>query len=57
MIMKRNISDEPGPATLTYSPTRVIKGHSVVLTCRVQELGRPAATRYIIYAHKFNSVC
>ncbi|XP_077283136.1 nephrin-like [Arctopsyche grandis] len=40
---------EPGPATLTYSPTRVIKGHSVVLTCRVQELGRPAASRYQWY--------
>ena len=38
--------DPPGPAKLTYSPWRVIKGKSLVLTCNVEEKGRPEAHRY-----------
>ncbi|CAH0718634.1 unnamed protein product, partial [Brenthis ino] len=36
----------PGPAKLTYSPWRVIKGKSLVLTCTIEEKGRPEAHRY-----------
>nr|XP_053621027.1 uncharacterized protein LOC128681264 isoform X2 [Plodia interpunctella] len=36
----------PGPAKLTYSPWRVVKGKSLVLSCIVKEKGRPEAHRY-----------
>lgn len=36
----------PGPATLTQSPWRAVKGRSLQLTCSVQERGRPEATRF-----------
>ncbi|XP_072934029.1 uncharacterized protein nrm isoform X2 [Epargyreus clarus] len=36
----------PGPAKLTYSPWRVVKGKSLVLTCSIQEKGRPEAHRF-----------
>ncbi|CAH2061672.1 unnamed protein product, partial [Iphiclides podalirius] len=36
----------PGPAKLTYSPWRVIKGQSLVLTCSVEEKGRPESNRF-----------
>ncbi|XP_069363169.1 uncharacterized protein nrm isoform X3 [Maniola hyperantus] len=39
----------PGPAKLTYSPWRVIKGKSLVLSCSIQEKGRPEAHRFRWY--------
>ncbi|XP_037293639.1 hemicentin-1 isoform X3 [Manduca sexta] len=36
----------PGPAKLTYSPWRVVKGKSLVLSCSVAEKGRPEANRF-----------
>ncbi|KAM3956997.1 neuromusculin isoform 1-T1 [Aphomia sociella] len=36
----------PGPAKLTYSPWRVIKGKSLVLSCSIKEKGRPEAHRF-----------
>ncbi|XP_028027603.1 hemicentin-1 isoform X4 [Bombyx mandarina] len=36
----------PGPAKLTYSPWRVIKGKSLVLSCSIEEKGRPEANRF-----------
>ncbi|XP_047541252.1 uncharacterized protein LOC125074070 isoform X1 [Vanessa atalanta] len=36
----------PGPAKLTYSPWRVIKGKSLVLSCSIQEKGRPETHRF-----------
>ncbi|CAG9116132.1 unnamed protein product [Plutella xylostella] len=36
----------PGPAKLTYSPWRVVKGKSLLLTCSIQETGRPEANRF-----------
>ncbi|CAK1549321.1 unnamed protein product [Leptosia nina] len=36
----------PGPAKLTYSPWRVVKGKSLVLSCSIQERGRPEAHRF-----------
>ncbi|KAI5639567.1 immunoglobulin domain-containing protein [Phthorimaea operculella] len=36
----------PGPAKLTYSPWKVIKGKSLVLSCSIQERGRPEAHRF-----------
>lgn len=39
-------SDPPGPAKLTYSPWRVVKGKSLVLSCSINERGRPEAHRY-----------
>ncbi|XP_038217056.1 hemicentin-2 isoform X4 [Zerene cesonia] len=36
----------PGPAKLTYSPWRVVKGKSLVLSCSIEEKGRPEAHRY-----------
>lgn len=39
----------PGPAHLSYSPWRVVKGKSLVLTCKIKELGRPEAHRYRWY--------
>ncbi|XP_060807894.1 hemicentin-1 [Amyelois transitella] len=36
----------PGPAKLMYSPWRVVKGKSLVLSCSVKEKGRPEAHRY-----------
>ncbi|CAG5027639.1 unnamed protein product [Parnassius apollo] len=36
----------PGPAKLTYSPWRVIKGQSLILSCSVQEKGRPESNRF-----------
>ncbi|RVE43417.1 hypothetical protein evm_011931, partial [Chilo suppressalis] len=35
----------PGPASLTYSPWRVVKGKSLVLSCSIQEKGRPEVHR------------
>ncbi|KAF9809315.1 hypothetical protein SFRURICE_015589, partial [Spodoptera frugiperda] len=35
----------PGPAKLTYSPWRVVKGKSLVLSCSIKERGRPEAHR------------
>ncbi|CAB3242555.1 unnamed protein product [Arctia plantaginis] len=39
----------PGPAKLTYSPWRVVKGKSLVLSCSINERGRPEAHRYRWY--------
>ncbi|XP_052742760.1 uncharacterized protein LOC112046705 isoform X2 [Bicyclus anynana] len=39
----------PGPAKMTYSPWRVIKGKSLVLSCSIQEKGRPEAHRFRWY--------
>ncbi|CAH2233329.1 jg6242 [Pararge aegeria aegeria] len=39
----------PGPAKMTYSPWRVIKGKSLVLSCSIQERGRPEAHRFRWY--------
>ncbi|XP_063898396.1 hemicentin-1 isoform X5 [Helicoverpa armigera] len=36
----------PGPAKLTYSPWRVVKGKSLVLSCSIKERGRPEAHRF-----------
>ncbi|XP_047508894.1 hemicentin-2 isoform X6 [Pieris napi] len=36
----------PGAAKLTYSPWRVVKGKSLVLSCSIQEKGRPEAHRF-----------
>ncbi|CAH0598757.1 unnamed protein product [Chrysodeixis includens] len=36
----------PGPAKLTYSPWRVVKGKSLVLSCSIKEKGRPEAHRF-----------
>ncbi|CAG9790130.1 unnamed protein product [Diatraea saccharalis] len=36
----------PGPAKLTYSPWRVVKGKSLVLSCSIQEKGRPEVHRF-----------
>ncbi|KAL4702256.1 hypothetical protein ACJJTC_005492 [Scirpophaga incertulas] len=36
----------PGPAKLTYSPWRVVKGKSLVLTCSIEEKGRPEVHRF-----------
>ncbi|XP_045540673.1 uncharacterized protein LOC106711761 isoform X2 [Papilio machaon] len=36
----------PGPAKLTYSPWRVIKGQSLVVSCSVEEKGRPESNRF-----------
>ncbi|KAF4519677.1 hypothetical protein B566_EDAN003927, partial [Ephemera danica] len=36
----------PGPASLTYEPSRVVKRSSVTLMCAVDDLGRPEATAY-----------
>ncbi|VVD03801.1 unnamed protein product [Leptidea sinapis] len=36
----------PGPAKLTYSPWRVVKGKSLILSCSIQERGRPEAHRF-----------
>uniref|UniRef100_A0A1B6E6D7 Ig-like domain-containing protein n=1 Tax=Clastoptera arizonana TaxID=38151 RepID=A0A1B6E6D7_9HEMI len=37
----------PGPAKLTYSPSKVIKGGSVTLTCSVEDPGRPNRIEYV----------
>ncbi|XP_075987587.1 neuromusculin isoform X2 [Anticarsia gemmatalis] len=39
----------PGPAKLTYSPWRVVKGKSLVLSCSINERGRPEAHRFRWY--------
>lgn len=39
------LPDPPGPAKLTYSPWRVVKGKSLVLSCSIKERGRPEAHR------------
>ncbi|XP_041986040.1 uncharacterized protein LOC121738194 isoform X2 [Aricia agestis] len=39
----------PGPAKLTYSPWRVVKGKSLVLSCSIEEKGRPEAHRFRWY--------
>ncbi|CAH1642394.1 unnamed protein product [Spodoptera littoralis] len=36
----------PGPAKLSYSPWRVVKGKSLVLSCSIKERGRPEAHRF-----------
>ncbi|XP_063835254.1 uncharacterized protein LOC135084408 isoform X2 [Ostrinia nubilalis] len=36
----------PGPAKLTYSPWRVVKGKSLVLSCSIKEKGRPEVHRF-----------
>ncbi|XP_049882020.1 hemicentin-1 isoform X5 [Pectinophora gossypiella] len=36
----------PSPAKLTYSPWKVVKGKSLVLSCSIQEKGRPEAHRF-----------
>ncbi|XP_059047752.1 hemicentin-1 isoform X2 [Achroia grisella] len=36
----------PGPAKLTYSPWRVVKGKSLVLSCSIKEKGRPESHRF-----------
>nr|XP_032524360.1 uncharacterized protein LOC116775581 isoform X1 [Danaus plexippus plexippus]XP_032524361.1 uncharacterized protein LOC116775581 isoform X1 [Danaus plexippus plexippus] len=39
----------PGPAKLTYSPWQVVKGKSLVLSCKIEEKGRPETHRYRWY--------
>ncbi|XP_047999842.1 nephrin-like isoform X3 [Leguminivora glycinivorella] len=36
----------PGPAKLVYSPWRVVKQKSLILTCSIGEKGRPEAQRF-----------
>ncbi|XP_022828847.1 hemicentin-1 isoform X3 [Spodoptera litura] len=36
----------PGPAKMTHSPWRVVKGKSLVLSCSIKERGRPEAHRF-----------
>ncbi|XP_063370489.1 hemicentin-2 isoform X1 [Cydia amplana] len=36
----------PGPAKLVYSPWRVVKQKSLILTCSIEEKGRPEAQRF-----------
>lgn len=39
----------PGQAYITYQPLLVVKGHSLELTCNVDDPGRPAATSFRWY--------
>lgn len=38
--------DPPGPATLVYEPSKVVKKGSVTLSCAVEDLGRPELIKY-----------
>ncbi|CAH1113208.1 unnamed protein product, partial [Psylliodes chrysocephalus] len=39
----------PGPARIRYTPSKVVKGGSVNLTCTVESIGRPNNVSYIWY--------
>lgn len=42
-------TDPPGPARIRYTPSKVVKGGSVNLTCTVESIGRPNNVSYIWY--------
>ncbi|XP_049814950.1 hemicentin-1 isoform X1 [Schistocerca nitens] len=48
----------PGPATLVYEPSRVVKKGTVTLTCSVEDPGRPETTkfRWIRGSHNISAV-
>ncbi|KAI8433698.1 hypothetical protein MSG28_015693 [Choristoneura fumiferana] len=45
LLLQDTTRNPPGPAKLVYSPWRVVKGKSLILTCSIEELGRPETNR------------